>query len=166
LAAVVEVVDGGTVTTAAVVATAELVAAATAVVDGEEARRDDSAAEGFSEPEQDARPRSTSGNRIRKERIQNGNRLVHAKEGAARFLTYFCGNLRQNQRELIAPSTTPARTGTMATRWRQTTWTLASVSFCRRAGLLYNLKRLQNFCCQNRPQRQSDQPANARHPDI
>jgi hypothetical protein len=97
LAVVVDVVDAGTVATAAVLATAVLAPPATAVVDGEDARRDDRDAEGFSEPEQDARPNSTSGNRIRKERIQNGNRPLNAKKGAERFLTDICGNLRQNQ---------------------------------------------------------------------
>jgi hypothetical protein len=60
-----DVGDGGTVTPPAVV-----VAAPTTVVGTDAARKDDRAADGFDDPEHDARPSSTSGNRIRKDRIR------------------------------------------------------------------------------------------------
>jgi hypothetical protein len=64
---VVEVVDDGAA--AAGLAAVELVAATTDVdveVDADDARRDDNAGDGFSDPEHDATPSSTSGNRIRR----------------------------------------------------------------------------------------------------
>jgi hypothetical protein len=86
----VDVVDAGTVTAPAVLATAVLVAVTPAVVDTDDARNDDSAAEGLADPAHDASPTSMSGNRIRRQRIQNGNRSLNGKKGAVRSFTESC----------------------------------------------------------------------------